>query len=63
MSISTRFLFGRRGNTFFWYACPHKFIAQEHMKQRPGGTVHVEIIFVSEFLKRDARDDREFDDI
>jgi hypothetical protein len=33
------------------------------MKQRPGGTVHIEIIFVSEFLKRDARDDREFDDI
>ncbi|ONM51901.1 hypothetical protein ZEAMMB73_Zm00001d019012 [Zea mays] len=38
-------------------------IAQEHMKQRPGGTVHIEITFVSEFFKRDAGDDREFDDI
>ncbi|AQK78898.1 hypothetical protein ZEAMMB73_Zm00001d035351 [Zea mays] len=38
-------------------------IAQEHMKQRPGGTVHIEITFVSEFFKRDAGDDRKFDDI
>lgn len=38
-------------------------IAQEHMKQRPGGTVHIEITFVGEFFKWDAGDDPEFDDI
>jgi hypothetical protein len=38
-------------------------IAQEHMKQHPCGTVHLEITFVGEFFKQDADDDREFDDI
>jgi len=36
---------------------------QEQMKQRTGGTVHIETTFVAEFCKRDARDDRKFDDI
>jgi hypothetical protein len=38
-------------------------VAQEHMKHHPSGTVHIEIIFASEFFKRDAGDVREFDDI
>jgi hypothetical protein len=38
-------------------------IEQEHMKQHPGGIVHMEITFVREFLKRDAGDDQEFNDI
>jgi hypothetical protein len=33
------------------------------MKHRPGGTVHIKITFVSKFFKRNASDDREFDDI
>jgi hypothetical protein len=33
------------------------------MKQRPGSNVHMEIIFVCEFLKWDAGDDQEFNDI
>ena len=37
--------------------------AQEHLKQWPGGTVHIENTFISKMFQRDADDDKKFDDI